>query len=85
MSSRLINKVATRKFILMAANDQSSELPDVYTDTSGRRWDYSRCGKNIKKFTSVSVDFIDELDTEFRRLIVEKLKKYPPRGKTVKT
>ena len=84
MSSRLINKVATRKFILMAANDQSSDLPDVYTDTSGRQWNYSRCGKSIKKFTSVSADFIEELDTDFRRMIVNKLKKNPPRGKTVK-
>ncbi len=85
MSSRLINKVATRKFILMAANEQSSELPDMYIDTNGRRWNYSRCGKHIKKFTSVSIDFIDSLDGDFRRLIVEKLKKYPPKGKTVKT
>ena len=68
----------------MAANEQSCELPEMYTDTSGRQWNYSRCGKNIKKFTSVSTDFIEELDADFRRLIADKLKSNPPRGKTVK-
>lgn len=83
---RLINKIATRKFVLQVANDHASQqpLPDKSVDSNGRTWHYSRCGSNLKKFNSVSIDFIESLDSDFRRMIVDKLKKNPPTGKTVK-
>ena len=83
---RLINKIATRKFILQMANEQSSmdKLPDKSVDSNGRTWHYSRCNTDLKRFNSVSQEYIDVLDVEFRKLIVNKLKKNPPRGKTVK-
>ena len=83
--SRLINKTNTRKFILMLANEKSeNSLPPEYTDGSGRVWNYSRCSKNLKQFTSVSADFIEELDREFRLLVQKKVQTTPLRGKTVK-
>ena len=64
--ARLINKTNTRKFILAVANEHAENtLPDEYTDSSGRTWNYSRCGTGLKRFTSVSGDFIDDLDREF--------------------
>ena len=84
MSGRLINKVATRRFILMMANSRENDMPETYTDSNGKVWNYGRAGKNLKKFTSVSKEFIDDLDHEFRRLIADKIKANPPRGKTVK-
>ena len=83
---RLINKIATRKYILDIANEYCSvsSLPDKVTDENGRTWNYSRCNKGLKKFNSVSQDYIEMLDVEFRKMIVQKLKKDPPRGKTVK-
>ena len=81
---RLINKVATRKFILTVANDQTpSPVMSKSIDSIGREWDYSRC-LNVKKFTSVSQEYIDGIDAEVRNLIVSRLKQSPPRGKTVK-
>lgn len=83
---RLINKMRTRKFVLEMANDMCSldKLPDKTVDSTGREWNYSRCNTGLKRFNSVSQDFIDILDAEFRKLIVDKLKTNPPRGKTVK-
>lgn len=82
---RIINKVATRKFILTAANELTpSPVVKKMVDSAGREWDYSRCLTNVKKFTSVSQEYIDSIDAEVRNLIVSKLKTSPPRGKTVK-
>ena len=83
---RLINKIATRRYILELVNEHYSidSLPDEVTDENGRTWNYSRCNKGLKKFNSVSQDYIDTLDVEFRKLIAKKLKTNPPRGKTVK-
>ena len=83
---KLINKIATRKYILELANEYYNldGLPDEVTDTNGRTWYYSRCNKGLKKFNSVSQDYIDALDIEFRKLIAKKLKSHPPRGKTIK-
>ena len=83
--ARLINKTNTRKFILAVANEHAEKtLPDEYTDSSGRTWNYSRCGTGLKRFTSVSGDFIDDLDREFRMLVQNKIKSMSLRGKTVK-
>lgn len=85
MSTRLINKAATRKFILAIANERySQDMEDKYTDSSGKVWNYSRCGKNLKQFTSVSVDFIDELDRDFRKMLDKKIQSMQLRGKTVR-
>lgn len=83
---KLINKIATRRFILDVANELCSvdSLPDKSVDSNGRTWNYSRCNTGLKRFNSVSQDYIDMLDVEFRKLIADKLKKNPPRGKTVK-
>ena len=83
--SRLINKTNTRKFILAVANEHAdSTLPNEYTDGNGRTWNYSRCGKSLKRFTSVGGDFIDSLDREFRLLVEKRIKSMALRGKTVK-
>tara|TARA_A100001011_G_scaffold326652_1_gene350316 strand:+ start:291 stop:545 length:255 start_codon:yes stop_codon:yes gene_type:complete len=83
--ARLINKTNTRKFILAIANEHAeNSLPDEYIDGSGRKWNYSRCGKTLKQFTSVSGEFIEDLDRAFRVLIEKKIKSMPLRGKTVK-
>lgn len=82
---KLINKLATRKFILQVANDSMpAEAPVNSVDSRGRQWDYSRCFSNIKKYTSVSQEYIDAIDAELRNLIKQKIKSNPPRGKTVK-
>jgi len=82
---KLINKLATRKFILQVANDTvPSEPPGDSVDSTGRQWDYSRCFNNLKKYTSVSQEYIDSIDIEVRKLIEKKIKANPPRGKTVK-
>lgn len=83
---RLINKIATRRFILDVANEQCSmdTMPDQVIDENGRTWDYSRCNKGLKRFNNVSSDYIDTLDVEFRKLIAKKITTNPPRGKTVK-
>lgn len=86
--SRLINKMATRRYILSVANDKinrnNESRPDTYTDGNGRVWNYSRSRKDLKQFTSVSSDFIESLDYEFRKLITDKISKMHLRGKTVK-
>lgn len=83
--SRLINKTNTRKFILAVANEVAeTTLPKKYTDGEGKTWNYTRCGQNLKKFTSVSGDFIEDLDREFRMLIQNKIKSMTLRGKTIK-
>lgn len=83
--SRLINKVATRKFILTAANELTpTPVISKSIDSTGREWDYSRCLTTVKKFTSVSQEYIDIIDAEVRNLIISRLKQSPPRGKTVK-
>ena len=82
---RIINKVATRKFILIAANELApTPTTKTAVDSDGREWDYSRCFNNVRKFTSVSQEYIDVIDAEVRNLIVDRLKKSPPCGKTVK-
>tara|TARA_B100001123_G_scaffold88226_1_gene101338 strand:+ start:3024 stop:3278 length:255 start_codon:yes stop_codon:yes gene_type:complete len=82
---KLINKVATRKFILEVANSNASKMMDKeYIDSAGRTWDYSRCYQSTKKFTSVGQEFLDSIDVDIRNLIRKKLKDSPPRGKTVK-
>jgi len=82
---KLINKLATRKFILEVANATiPSEPPGNNVDSTGRQWDYSRCFNNLKKYTSVSQEYIDTIDAELRNLIKQKIKSNPPRGKTVK-
>ena len=82
---RLINKTNTRKFILMLANENAEHsLPPEYIDGEGRKWNYERCSKNLKQFTSVSADFLDEVDREFRLLVQKKVQSTPLRGKTVK-
>lgn len=83
---RLINKIATRRFILDMANELCSvdNLPDKIVDSTGRTWNYSRCNTGLKRFNSVSQDYIEMLDVEFRKMIAQKLKNNPPRGKTVK-
>ena len=81
---KLINKVATRKFILEIANANASHaMEKEYIDSQGRTWDYSRCYKTTKKFTSVGQDYLDSIDAEIKSLIRKKLKDSPPRGKTV--
>lgn len=86
--SRLINKIATRRFVLAVANEKKNKAneaaPDVYIDGDGKAWDYSRSRKNIKQFTSVSVEFLESLDYDFRKLISDKINKMNLRGKTVK-
>lgn len=83
--SKLINRYATRRFILQVANESApNTMPAEKVDATGRTWDYSRCFSNVKKYTSVSQEFIDGIDAELRNLIKDKLKKDPPRGKTVK-
>lgn len=81
---RLINKVATRKFILQVANEMKDGAPKEYVDSTGRTWDYTRAMANTKKFTSVSQDYIDQLDTDLRKMIQSRIQTNPPRGKTVK-
>jgi hypothetical protein len=83
---KLINKIATRKFILDVANEQCGvdSLPAKDVDSTGKTWNYSRCNTGLKRFNSVSQDYIDMLDVEFRKMIADKLKSNPPRGKTVK-
>ena len=81
----LINKYATRRFILQVANESAPlSMPLEKVDANGRTWDYSRCFKDTKKYTSVSQDYIDTLDVELRNLIKKRIKDNPPRGKTVK-
>lgn len=86
--SRLINKMATRRYVLAVANDKTNKnnesRPDTYTDAEGKTWNYSRSRKNIKQFTSVSPDFIESLDYEFRKLVSDKINKMHLRGKTIK-
>ena len=81
---KLINKVATRRFILQVANENIPSAPTEYTDSTGRTWDYTRAAANMKKFTSVGQDYIDRLDADLRKMIVDRIKAEPPRGKTVK-
>lgn len=86
--SKLINKMATRRYILEVANDKvtkaANSRPDTYTDSEGRVWNYGRSRKHVKQFTSVSADFIDSLDYDFRKMIADKIEKMHLRGKTVK-
>ena len=86
--SRLINKIATRRFVLAVANEKTNTVtksqPETYIDADGKTWNYSRSRGKMKQFTSVSPDFIESLDYEFRKLISDKIHKMHLRGKTVK-
>lgn len=86
--SRLINKMATRRYVLAVANEKTNKnnesRPDTYVDSEGKTWNYSRSRKNLKQFTSVSGDFLESLDYEFRKLISDKINKMQLRGKTIK-
>ena len=80
--------MATRRYVLAVANERKNkaneELPDTYTDSEGKTWNYSRSRKGLKQFTNVSADFLDSLDYEFRKLISNKINEMQLRGKTVK-
>jgi hypothetical protein len=82
---RLVNKVALRKYALEIANDVDMNImPAGYVDSVGRQWDYGRCFDNVKRYTSVSVDFYDVIDTQVKKMVIDHIKKNPPRGKTVR-
>lgn len=80
--------MATRRFILAVANEKNNAnnetRPSSYIDNDGKSWDYSRARKNLKQYTSVSPDFIESLDYEFRKLISNKINSMTLRGKTIK-
>lgn len=72
----------------MIANERHvpADLPDTRTDAEGRVWTYKRAreARAGKQFTQVSQELLDELDTEFRRLVYERVTKQVQTGRTVR-
>ena len=61
-------------------------MPDKWTDSTGKKWDMTRCNKlhDNKQFTQVSKEFLDDIEADVKNLIKKKIKSIPLAGKTLK-
>lgn len=86
--SNLINKRAVRKLALTLANDKHApeELQDIYVDSEGRKWDYSRAlaSTNTKKYKQVSASFLEHINSLVRVNVEQHIKNLSGKGSTVK-
>lgn len=84
----LINKTNVRRVALELANlkaNSDSSLPDTYTDSQGKTWNYSSVKKTpMKKYTQVSPDFFNVIDAKVRNVIQQHVNSMPRGGKTIK-
>lgn len=84
----LINKTNVRRAALELANKKAnadSTLPDTYTDSNGRVWNYSSVKRApLKRYTQVSPEFFDTIDAKVRNVIDQHIKNMPRGGKTIK-
>jgi len=88
-NTSLINKTRVKKRCIQIANDvydNFNDLPDTRVDSSGREWNWRgvREARTRGKFTQVSQSLLEELDTQVRKLIYERVTKHKQTGKTVK-
>lgn len=87
-NTSLINRTRTKRKCLDVANDthQPAETPSVRRAADGTMWDMTRArqARNGRKYTQVSQELLDELDTEFRRMVYERVTSRVQTGKTVK-
>jgi len=87
-NTSLINRTRTKRKCLMIAND--TYTPDTGADTrmdaDGKTWNYkgARAARSGKRFTQVSQELLEELDTEFRKLVYARVCKQTQTGKTVR-
>ena len=87
-NTSLINRTRTKRKCLDVANDthQPTDRPAVRRAADGTTWDMTRArhARNGRKYTQVSQELLDELDTEFRRMVYERVTSRTQAGKTVK-
>lgn len=86
--SNLINKRAVRKLALDIANNLHPQegIPDTYTDSNGRVWNYSGAKKHAsnKRYKQVSASFLDHINSLVRVNVEQFVKKMPNKGSTIK-
>ena len=86
----LINKSAVRKMLLDAANAKfpTGQMKDIYTDSTGKEWDYSRANKlasnKNKGFNRVSSDVYSAIEQFLKNRIRFLVDKIPHADSTVK-
>ena len=87
-NTSLINRTRTKRKCLMIANEQHvpADLPHTRTDADGKTWTYKRAreARAGRQFTQVSQELLDELDTDFRRLVYARVTEHMQTGKTVR-
>lgn len=87
-NTSLINRTRTKRRCLMIANETfvTDALPDTRVDADGKTWTYTRAREahSGKRFTQVSQELLQELDTEFRKLVYQRVTKQIQTGKTVR-